>query len=93
MLYIFFIVSNEMQCNNFFLPFRCNKDFLILRDMTNISKIIVVFELRLETYGATADSVTFGLFSDSQVEGLSAVMYWQIKTQLISVLCPLPLAT
>lgn len=43
--------------------------------MTNISKIIVVFELRLETYGATADSVTFGLFSDSQVEGLSAVMY------------------
>jgi len=68
-------------------PVRCNKDFWSFLNITSISKVSAVFELRVETYGATADSVTYGLFSDSQVEGVSAVMYRQKKKQLISVLC------
>jgi hypothetical protein len=58
-----------------FPPLRCYKDFLSFLNITNILKISAVFELRVETYRTTADSVTFGLFSDSQVEGAGAVMY------------------
>lgn len=64
---------------NFYTPVRCNKDFWSFLNITNISKISAVCELRFKIYGEAADSVTFGQFSDSQVEGVSTVMYLQKK--------------